>query len=161
MLGRLKAGPDLNLAAPTPSLDLISMTALEALYADRIRSPEAPALAARLDTLMENTDYSSFSSGRLAFAALTAGRLLEKYQNPAAGLRAVRRRSTWWSNDMPYLAAQLREEGRLAALAGQKQEAIESYRHYLSLRSAPEPKVQPEVDGVKKELAKLESARTE
>lgn len=161
LLNKLKAGPGLNAPVEAPSLDLISLTALEALYADRIRSPDAAAVAARLDSLMDHADYSSFSSGRMAFAALTAGRLLEKYQSPAAAVKAVRRRSTWWSNDMPYLAVQLREEGRLAALAGAKEEAIDSYRHYLSLRSAPEPRVQAEVDGVKKELAKLESARAE
>ncbi len=161
MLTKLRAGPDLDASGQAPSVDLVSLSVLEALYADRVRSPEAPRVAARLDSLLENADYSNFNSGRMAFASLTAGRLLEKYQNPAAALKAVRRRSTWWSNDMPYLAVQLREQGRLAALAGQKEEAIEAYRHYLSFRTAPEPSVQPEVDLVKKELAKLESARTE
>lgn len=161
LLAKLRAGPGLATPNSAPSLDLLSLTALDALFHDRAGSPEAPLLAARLDSLLENADFANFNTGRLGFASLTAARLLEKYQGPAAALKAVRRRSTWWSNDMPYLAVQLREQGRLAALTGAKEEAITSYRHYLSLRSSPEPAVQPEVDVVKKELAKLESGRAE
>jgi hypothetical protein len=62
---------------------------------------------------------------------------------------------------MPYLAVQLREQGRLAALAGAKAEAIDAYRHYLSLRSAPEPSLRGEAEQVRKELEKLESGRAE
>jgi eukaryotic-like serine/threonine-protein kinase len=161
LLARLKAGPGLSQTDEAPSLDLISLTALEALYAERLGSPGAPAMAVRLDSLLENADYTTFNTGRLAFAGLAAARLLEKYQGPAAALKAVRRRSSWWSNEMPYLAVQLREEGRLGALAGARDEAIDSYRHYLSLRNAPEPKLQKEVDDVRRELARLESGRAE
>ena len=56
---------------------------------------------------------------------------------------------------MPYLGAQLREEGRLAMLAGKPQEAEAAWRHYLSLHREAEPAVQPEVEAVKVELAKL------
>ena len=161
LLARLRTGPGLTTTAEAPTIDLISLTALEALYAERAGSPETPAMAARLDSLLENADYTTFNTGRLTFAGLTAARLLEKYQGSAAALNAVRRRSSWWANEMPYLAVQLREEGRLAARAGRKEEAIDSYRHYLSLRSSPEPRVQPEVDDVRRELARLESGRAE
>ena len=53
---------------------------------------------------------------------------------------------------MSYL---LREEGRLAALAGDREGAIEAYSHYLALRHSPEPSVKPEVDQVRAELAAL------
>jgi serine/threonine-protein kinase len=161
LLARLRAGPGLVTPNAAPSVDLISLTALEALYAERVGASDAPAVAARLDSLLEGGDFSNFNAGRLAFASLTAARLLEKYQGPAAALRAARRRSTWWSNDMPYLAVQLREQGRLAALAGAKAEAIDAYRHYLSLRSAPEPSLRGEAEQVRKELEKLESGRAE
>ena len=52
-------------------------------------------------------------------------------------------------------AAHLREEGRLAALAGDRAEAISAYRHYLALRSDPEPVLRSKVDEVRAELAKL------
>ena len=53
-------------------------------------------------------------------------------------------------------ATALREEGRLAALAGEQAEAIESYRAYLRLRARPEPSAAPENDRVRAELARLE-----
>ena len=49
----------------------------------------------------------------------------------------------------------LREEGRLAALVGDREGAIKAYSHYLALRYNPEPSVKPEVDRVRAELALL------
>ena len=48
-----------------------------------------------------------------------------------------------------------REEGRLAALLGDTAGAIRAYRHYLVLRSAPEPKLKAQADSVRRELAAL------
>lgn len=52
----------------------------------------------------------------------------------------------------------LREQGRLAALLGRRDEAIEAYRRYLDFRLRPEPVVQAEVDAVRAELARLTAA---
>ena len=49
----------------------------------------------------------------------------------------------------------LERRGRLAAIVGDREAAIESYRHYLALRYDPEPSVRPEVERVRAELAKL------
>jgi hypothetical protein len=49
----------------------------------------------------------------------------------------------------------LREEGRLAALVGDRAGAIKAYSHYLALRHNPEPTVKPEVGRVRSELARL------
>jgi hypothetical protein len=57
---------------------------------------------------------------------------------------------------MPYL---LREAGRLEALTGDTAAAIGAYRHYLVLRTAPEPVLQPEVEGVRRALARLTEKR--
>jgi hypothetical protein len=46
----------------------------------------------------------------------------------------------------------LREEGRLAALLGDREGAIKAYSHYLALRYNPEPAVKPEVDRVRAQL---------
>lgn len=46
-------------------------------------------------------------------------------------------------------------QGRLAALNGDTAGAIIAYRHYLGLRSNPEPTVRPEVEQVRSELAGL------
>ena len=57
------------------------------------------------------------------------------------------------------MSSYLREEGRLAALTGDRTGAIAAYRHYLALRDAPEPSVQSEADEVRRELATLLAER--
>jgi hypothetical protein len=49
----------------------------------------------------------------------------------------------------------LREKGRLAAITAGRAGAVRAYRHYLALRSDPEPALRPAVDTVRTELAKL------
>ena len=61
----------------------------------------------------------------------------------------------------PYYATCLREEGRLAALAGDPEGAIRAYRHYLALRSEAEPSLQPEVRRVREELDALSRESTD
>jgi len=88
------------------------------------------------------------------FANLDLARLRERQGDLRAALTAVRRRSySYHLSD--YLAPHLREEGRLAALTGDSTGAVRAYRHYLALRSHPEPSVRPSVDSVRQELAKL------
>ena len=158
MIIRLKALRDGGTSPFSKAMDEISIATFEALLADRRHDSAAAAMAQRLDSLMSAFDYTNGAQSRLELAALVGARLLEKYQSPAAALTAIRRRSSWWSNEMPYLSAQLREEGRLAALAGQRAEAIDSYRMYLSLRSHADPAFAGEVAGVKAELAELAAA---
>jgi len=57
------------------------------------------------------------------------------------------RGSLWWAG--------LRDQGRLAALAGNREEAIRAYERYLSIRWNPEPALVPQRDSVKTELAAL------
>jgi hypothetical protein len=54
-----------------------------------------------------------------------------------------------------YLTTRLRTEGRLAALAGDRDAAVRAYTHYLKLVNQPEPRVQPLVAQVREELARL------
>jgi hypothetical protein len=61
----------------------------------------------------------------------------------------------------PYLwslPAFLRQEGRLAALAGDTTGALQAYDKYLTLRAAPEPPFQPQRDSVLAERALLLSS---
>jgi hypothetical protein len=53
-------------------------------------------------------------------------------------------------------AAIAREEGRIAALAGDREGAIRAYRKYLAIRVEPDPSLKPEVEQVRRELARLE-----
>jgi serine/threonine-protein kinase len=138
-----------------PDFERLWLVALEALQADRAANPAAAQATARLDSMLAVADYT-VNTIRFNALSLLAARLVEKYQSPKAALATVRRRAVWWNNEVPYLAAQLRETGRLAALAGEKEEAVAAYRHYLALRYDPEPEVRPEVDRVREELGKLE-----
>jgi hypothetical protein len=72
-----------------------------------------------------------------------------------ATARAGLRRRPYAYHLSDYLAPHLREEGRLAALTGDTAGAVSAYRHYLALRSDPEPAVRPGVEAVRAELAKL------
>jgi hypothetical protein len=85
-----------------------------------------------------------------------AARLLEKQGDVPGALAAARRRTDAWSQNNPYLASQLREQGRLAALAGEHEEAIRVYRHFLALRRNPDPELRPQVEAVKREVQRLE-----
>ena len=88
------------------------------------------------------------------FANLEVARLRERQGNIAAALSAVRRRPySYHTTD--YLAAYLRQEGRLAALGGDTSRAIRAYRHYLAVRSDPEPALRPLIEAVRAELVKL------
>jgi len=136
----------------------VEIAAIEAMYADVARSPGLRAATTRLDSLLRVTDYAGTNVGRASFANLVASRLLEKLGDTRGALAAARRRSDAWSQNNPYLAAQLREQGRLAAIVGEREEAIRAYRHYLGLRAGAEPALQPQVEAVKRELTQLEKA---
>ena len=138
----------------------VEIAAIEAMHADVSRSPNLRAATVRLDSLLRQLDYPSTNVGRASFANLVAARLFEKLGDQRAALAAARRRSDAWASNNPYLASQLREQGRLAALNGEREEAIRAYRHYLALRVDPEPAVKPQVDAVRQELRQLEKAST-
>jgi serine/threonine-protein kinase len=128
-------------------------TLLDAVAATSAGRPDAPAAVARLDSMLK-TGPGGFvqDAGNLILA-----RLKERRGDVRGALAAVRRRETFLTRPL-YLSTFLREEGRLAALAGENDAAIEAYRHYLTLRAAPEPPLRSEVDYVRDELGKLEKA---
>jgi hypothetical protein len=85
---------------------------------------------------------------------LVIARLREQSGDTVGALRMVRNRPYHW-NSTWLLATLLREEGRLAALTGDRDGAIRAYQHYLRLRAGAEPGLQPQVRQVREELAKL------
>jgi hypothetical protein len=92
------------------------------------------------------------------FANLEVARLRERAGDLRAALAAVRRRPYAY-HLTDYLAPHLREEGRLAALTGDTAAAVRAYRHYLALRSDPEPALRPGIDALRAELAGMEGGR--
>jgi tetratricopeptide (TPR) repeat protein len=161
----------------TVATNAICATLLEAKHLAASGAPGAAAALERLDTLMRNGPGGSRNGPPVAFtlspayvrslvgispvgfedfANIEIARLRERQGNLPAALAALRRRSYAY-HLTDYLARQLREEGRIAALAGDRARAAKAYRHYLALRSDPEPAVRGEVEAVRGELAKLGS----
>jgi len=150
-------------------------TMLDALFTAASGRPEAGAALDRLDSLMRagpgglrngpaiaftlspgfvKTTIGISPVGFEDFANLIVARLRERQGDQRAALEAVRRRSYAYHRT-EYQSSHLREEGRLAALTGDRAGAIRAYQQYIALRSDPEPALQPAADHAKAELAKL------
>jgi eukaryotic-like serine/threonine-protein kinase len=86
---------------------------------------------------------------------LVAARLWHDRGDDARALACVRHRVIGLSI-MPSFATYLRDEGRYAALTGDRAGALRAYQHYLTLRDNPEPSLRAEVQGVRNELAALQ-----
>jgi len=87
---------------------------------------------------------------------LILARLFAAHGDNQRALTAVRRRS-YLSG--AFLSTALREEGRLAALTGDRAGAIRAYSQYLAMRPDPDPALRGQVAEVKAELAKLVGER--
>lgn len=129
--------------------DLHRADVLEALLAAVTRRPDAAVLLDRLDSLTlrgccETPHYAN----------LLVARLRERAGDPAGALRAIRRGR--WYFPPEYLSTYLREEGRLAALTGDRDGAIRAYRQYLALMSNPDPGMNGQTGRVRSALARLE-----
>jgi len=126
---------------------------VEVTLAARARRPDAETLLARIDSVMLE---GCCTVTIVHWANLVVAHAYEAMGRDADALRAVRRGV--WRFPPQLLSTFLREEGRLAAKLGDRPGAIRAYRHYLALRSAPEPELRPEVERVRAELARLEPA---
>jgi predicted Ser/Thr protein kinase len=117
-------------------------------------NPEAETLELRhLDSLAASAPPTI---GYIMFAAnVTVARLKEGRGDISGALAAVRRRSFATDFGAIGLSTYLREEGRLAALAGDTAGARTAYAKYLALRSNPEPRLEDEVRRVRSAFAAL------
>ncbi|MEO8200803.1 MAG: hypothetical protein ABI679_09810, partial [Gemmatimonadota bacterium] len=135
---------------------LIEIALIEAMESDLLKRPNVKQVVVRLDSLLAATDYKTASSGRIAMANIVTALLYESLGDLEHAFAAIRRRSVWFAQDQVYLTTQLREEGRLAALTGHKDQALAAYRHYLALRPAPEASLMPQLEQIRAEVLKLE-----
>jgi len=115
-----------------------------------VARPRLEALDSALRTVPENGVFEWVGN-------LVAARLWEGAGEPARALAAIRRRR-FLDGSSPFVVTYLREEGRLAALAGDHEGARRSYGHYLSLRGEAEPPLRAQVEDIRFELAALERA---
>src|SRR3989475_361152 len=137
------------------------LVALEGMVAVARHASNARVLIERLDsTLVTAFLYEGaqriFAHSVESELALLTQRLWEGEGEPVRALRAARRRYYGWGPESTrYLSSLLKDEGRLAALTGDREGAIRAYQHYLALSTDPEPSMKPEVDRVRLELARL------
>lgn len=123
---------------------------LEAQLRVRQRSADARSLVQRLDSALRTRPYELLEVLSVFFLSRT----WDERGEPARALRVIRRRE--WN--VAFSAdAQWREEGRLAALAGEREEAIRAFRASLALSYAPEPALQPAVERARAALSRLTS----
>jgi hypothetical protein len=129
----------------------VCASVLETRLAAAQQSKDLPVLLDRLDSLAQTGPAST--SWLIVAANLTVAELRERQGDLPRALAAARRRVSQYDLGEPRvlvgLSTFLREEGRLAALAGDRQGALRAYNHYLSLRDDPEPAVAPEVERVR------------
>ncbi|MGQ0539496.1 MAG: BTAD domain-containing putative transcriptional regulator [Gemmatimonadaceae bacterium] len=125
---------------------------LDALLAALLDRPDAATIRTRLDSLAR-----AGCCAPTRWVNLVLARLHEQAGDDAAALRALRRGQ--WFFPPWFLATYLREEGRLAARTGDRTGAIRAYRHYLALRSDPEPRLRAQADSVRREVVRLETAK--
>jgi tetratricopeptide (TPR) repeat protein len=126
---------------------------LEAMRATFLEQPEADTLVVRIDARLASMPAGAYQYERLDRPGnLAVAHLLERNGDLQAAYRAVQRREYFITR---YLATYLREEGRLASRVGERDAAVRAYRHYLTLRSEPEPALTAEVAGVRAELGRL------
>jgi hypothetical protein len=117
---------------------------LEAQLASAGHSASAGTLLDQLDSALGNPLGPTVGN-------LIAARLHERAGDIPGALAAVRRRLIGISLNPEYVRYHA-EEGRLAALVGDRQGAILAYRRYLSVRTDPEPRLRPQAEHVLSEL---------
>jgi len=148
------------LADPQTAYIRVCADILEAELAAAQHRPDALRRLEQLDSLAVTAPPTI--TWILTAANLTAARLWEQQGNLARAFAATRRRLYITDLDEPRVLVAystfLREEGRLAALIGDRQSALRAHRIYLALRTAPEPAVAAEVARVRSALDSLQRA---
>ena len=149
-IAKLRRVPQPLDAFPTGYI-AVCASVLETRLASAQGSKDLPAFLDRLDSLAQTGPAST--SWLVVAANLTVAELRERQGDLPRALAAARRRVSQYDLGEPRvlvgLSTFLREEGRLAALTGDRQGALRAYNHYLSLRDEPEPAVVPEVERVR------------
>jgi TolB-like protein len=143
-------------AAGTVATELSCADILVTWRAAVTGASDAPALIARLDSLLREWAWGSMleNEGNLILA-----RLLEERGDDAGALRVLRRLPPMVVGWGPYGSTFVRERGRVAALVGDTADAVNAYRLYLALRADADAHLQPDVQRVGDELLRLTRGR--
>jgi serine/threonine protein kinase/tetratricopeptide (TPR) repeat protein len=147
---RVHALLDGGLELPDRARYALCAATLDALLAVAEGRPDARRWVERADSMLRHDPPNRMV---MSHTQLLLARAFDALDDPEAGLRTIRRRHL--NNPAFFLATILAEEGRLAARAGDTEGAIRAYRHYLALRTEPDPALVPEVARIRTELAGL------
>jgi hypothetical protein len=148
-------------AVGAPEANPVCLALLEAMQAVRDERPERIELVVKLDSLLQTVPPGTSGVNTppdvgLETVNLVAARLLERIGQTGPAFRAARR--TVWTGFHGAVTPRLRQAGRLAALAGDRQAAVRAYEHYLAVRTDPDPALIPQRDSVRAELAELRAS---
>ncbi len=143
---RLRSG---RTRAPVSAAGLC-VTLLETLGAVLQRESDASQRVERLDSLLRQGPVVD----DLREANLVLSRVREAQGDWAGAFRAARRYLLIPGGEL-YFSSYLRQAARMAVRTGRRDEASTAYRHYLLLRSAPEPAVASTVAEARSELGRL------
>lgn len=129
---------------------------IDAQVATSLGDPMAPDKVMLADSLARANVYAiCCGSAPIGDANLILARLWEDQGQPRQALAAARRRGARFLRGPSYLSVHLRTEGRLALATGDTAGAIRAWRHYLTIRPAPEHVAAAEVDSVRRSLNSL------
>jgi serine/threonine-protein kinase len=137
---------------PTSECAIGAMT-LDVLLATRNRRSDLADLATRLDSTLRAAPASPYLT--LVAGNMIVARAFEQLGDPARALNAVRRRPMLFGPLLGW-GRMLRDEGRYAALTGDREGAIRAFRLFVSLRADAEPLLQPELLRAQSELSRLQ-----
>lgn len=148
----LKNAPQPRQAIPVSTNQRACALILGAIRADVMKSRDASARVAALDSLMLSGPGASDAS---SYANIVVGRIYQHLGNPRAALVAYRRRS-YMTSWLRYLATTRREEAEVAQAIGENDIARLSYARYLALRRQPEPQLALSVGNTRNRAAELD-----
>jgi hypothetical protein len=148
----LKSAPQPRQAIPVSTNQRACAVILGAIRADVMKSHDAAARVAALDSLMLSGPGASDAS---SYANIVVGRIYRHLGNPRAALVAYRRRS-YMTSWLRYLATTRREEAEVAQTIGEKEIARLSFARYLALRRQPEPQLALSVGNTRHRAAELD-----
>jgi tetratricopeptide (TPR) repeat protein len=130
---------------------------LEAQLAALTHRSDLRTVLTRLDSVLVSEPQGQL----VTIGNLVAGRGWEAAGDLPRAVAALRRTNSLsgLSSPLTYYSTLLREQGRLGALAGDRDLAIRSYRQYLALRRDADAALRPQVEEVRASLQRLESQR--
>jgi hypothetical protein len=158
----LRRGVGARDALGRPEANPVCLALLDAMQAVRDERPDRVSVVMALDSLLQTvppgiSGVNIPPDAGLETINLVCARLLERVGFPGPAYRAARR--TVWTGFHGAVTPRLRDEGRLAALAGDRDAAVRAYEQYLTVRFDPEASLVPQRDSVRAELAALLAGR--